>query len=114
MTKKKVVPKIEVYPNAVVITNDFQPVKQEFIELLYQGALNGQLGYMDGMDPDTGNVVPLLVGLEASPDNPDEKYCYPLARIFLDTASIKKYLVPDGNGNYHRLSASISDPAPQE
>ena len=93
-------------PDIVVLTNDPKPAKSEFIEVLHQAALHGQLGYMDGMDPDTGEIVPLLVGIER---NGTSIAAYPLAHIFMEVSELKAYLSPDGNGNYINLSEHIRD-----
>lgn len=85
-------------PVAVVVSNDANPIKRQFLAILHQAALHNQLGYMDGMDPDTGDIVPLLVGVERL-DEGKMKF-YPLAAAFLDADKLKNYLVPDGNGKY--------------
>ena len=83
---------------AIVVTNDNNPIKRDFLAILHQAALHNQLGYMDGMDPDTGEIVPLLVGVEHLEDG--KMQLYPLAHAFLETDKLKNYLVPDGNGSY--------------
>lgn len=84
----------------VIASNDRNPIKAQFIATLHQAALHNQLGYMDGMDPDTGQVVPLLCGVEYGEDG-KPKQLWPLGIVFLQGEAIKNYLAPDGNGNYY-------------
>lgn len=83
----------------VIASNDRNPIKESFIQTLHMAALNCQLGYMDGMDPDTGDIIPLLCGVEYGEEGKPVKL-WPLAIAFLDGTKLKNYLVPDGNGNY--------------
>lgn len=84
----------------VIATNNPNPIKADFIRLLHNAALHNQLGYMDGMDPDTGDEVPLLVGVEYD-DEGNPKQLWPLAIAFIDGSKLKNYLAPDGNGSYY-------------
>lgn len=92
--------------DVVVMTNEPNPIKTQFIEILHQAALNGQLGYMDGKDPDTGEIVPLLVGIEREGSM---IRAYPIAHAFLKVEEMKNYLAPDGQGNYLDLTTHITD-----
>ena len=66
--------------------------------MLYKAVSMAQLAYMDGMDPETGEIHPLLVGLEGTQDG--KFNVYPLARLFNKLDAIPAYLTPDGEGNY--------------
>lgn len=85
----------------VILTNEPNQMKVNILQLLYQSAHMQQLAYMDGMDPDTGEIVPLLVGMEPTEDN--QVRLYPLARLFTKASEIKTYLTPDGQGSYDNL-----------
>lgn len=82
----------------VLMTNDRQQFKVSTLQVIYQAADYRQLAYMDGMDPDTGEIVPLLVGLETLSD--EQFNVWPLAIILNKSKQIKNYLVPNGRGDY--------------
>lgn len=83
----------------MVLTNERTAFKGKMLMMIYQGAAMAQLAYMDGQDPDTGEIVPLLVGLE--PEGTEGKFnVWPLAKIISKTEGFKRYLVPDGKGGY--------------
>lgn len=90
--------------NLVIASNDRNPMKEQFIQALHQAALHCQLGYMDGMDPDTGEITPLLVGVEYNEAGQPCKL-WPLGTVFLTADNLKNYLVPDGNGQYFNQNA---------
>lgn len=104
---KKKVKKVEA--PFLCITNEPSESKVNILQIIYQAVHNGQLAYMDGMDPDTGEIVPLLVGL--APDSSGTKVSvYPLADIrMLTTKNITQYLVPDGRGNYQSSQAQSGE-----
>lgn len=81
-----------------ILTNERTDMKANMLLMMYKAMGLGQLGYMDGMDPDTGEIVPLLVGFQ--PDSTGKFNVYPLARIFNKVDGIPHYLVPDGAGSY--------------
>ena len=82
----------------MILTNERTPHKANMIMMLYKACSLAQLAYMDGMDPETGEIVPLLVGLGPTEDG--KFNVYPLARIFNKVDGIPQYLVPDGHGSY--------------
>ncbi len=82
----------------IMMTNERTPQKAQMMFMLYQAAETAQLAYMDGMDPESGEIHPLLVGLEPTPGG--EFRVWPLARLINKVDSIPKYMVPDGEGNY--------------
>lgn len=90
----------------VIASNDSNPIKAQFIATLHQAALHQQLGYMDGLDPETKEVVPLLVGVEYD-DNNKPVHLWPLGIVFLDGSNLKNYLAPDGNGNYYDQNVAL-------
>lgn len=99
MSKKKTVePGADGMP-LVLLTNERTQYKANQLIMLYKAASVAQLAYMDGMDPDTGEIVPLLVGLEAVAGVNQFKV-YPLAKLIGNLSEIKSYLVPDGAGGY--------------
>lgn len=94
MTDKEV----ELIP-IMVLSNDPTEFKIRTIELLYQSISMGQLAYMDGKDAETGEIVPLLVGLNPVTDERVE--IYPIAKLLINNAdTATKYLVPNGTGEY--------------
>ncbi len=80
-----------------VLSNEPQPWKYDLMQMLYTGSINNQLGYMDAMNKDTGELERLLVGLQLN--NEGKVDAYPIAR-FLEQDEITKYLAPDGKGAY--------------
>lgn len=85
----------------VIMTNDRNPIKANLMFSLYNTVKAGRLGYMDGMDPDTGDIVPMLVGIEPSPDGTvHANNVYPLAILVRSDYESFKYWIPDGAGNY--------------
>jgi hypothetical protein len=84
----------------MLITNEPTELKLRTLELLYQSMSFGQLAYLDGKDPETGEIVSLLVGIQ--PENDSKASIYPIAK-FLDKDDNTKYLIPDGNGNYSSI-----------
>lgn len=81
-----------------ILTNERTEMKANMLLMLYKAVSIGQLGYMDGMDPDSGEIVPLLVGFQ--PTENGKFNVFPLARIFNKVDGIPHYLVPDGQGGY--------------
>lgn len=106
MSKKKKLSVDEV--PVIVLTNDRTKLKADTILMFYKAATLGQLGYMDGKDPDTGEIVPLLVGLEPT-ENDTQFKVYPLARLINKSTEIIPYLVPDGVGGYFTTNPTIED-----
>ena len=80
------------------LTNERTPYKANMLLMLYKAAETAQLGYMDGLHPETGEIHPLLVGIE--PTENGQFRVHALARIFNNLDEIPQYLMPDGNGNY--------------
>lgn len=87
----------------LVMSNDPTALKIRTIELIYDSIARGQLAYMDGKDTETGEIVPLLVGLNPVSDTKYE--IYPIAKLLIGPDARANYLVPDGNGSY-------TEPAP--
>jgi len=83
----------------MILTNERTPFKAQQILMLYKAASMAQLAYMDGMHPETGEIVPLLVGLEPT-ENATQFKVYPLATLIDKLSDIPQYLVPDGQGGY--------------
>lgn len=86
----------------MLMTNEPNEDKLRFMELLYQAMAVGQVAYMDGKDPDTGEIVPLIVGIQ--PEANGLVSIYPLARIIKPTDESINYHVPDGAGAYSPLN----------
>lgn len=105
MSKKKKA-KAEEIP-LMILTNERTPFKGNMMKMIYQAVSLGQLAYMDGKDEETGEIVPLLVGLEPTEDL--HKFAvYPLAKIFVKGEEMRTYLVPDGVGGYFDARANDS------
>lgn len=95
----------------LVQTNLPNPHKDALLKFVYHAAQKFQIGYMDGMDPDTGDIVPLLVLIEATDDKRFD--VRPIARLLSRDEDAKEYLVPDGQGNYHQLSTCAPETRPR-
>lgn len=89
----------------ICLTNEPDESKINILQIFYQAVHQQQLGYMDGMDPDTGEIVPLLVGFDPTPDG--QLRIMPLASVAVlkDHSKLRRYLVPDGRGNYEGSEA---------
>lgn len=83
----------------LVLTNEITEFKANNLKMFYKAAALKQLAYMDGKDPVTGEIVPLLVGLEPT-ENATQFKVYPLARLISKASEIINYMVPDGTGGY--------------
>lgn len=91
-----------------VIATDTNPIKRQLLQAILQSAYTNQLGYLDGMDPDTGDIVPLLVGIDRAEDGTFR--CYPIAKLFLKADELKAYLTPDDHGNFINQSDANGEP----
>ena len=94
----------------MIITNDPTELKLRTLELIYESISYGQIAYMDGKDPESGEVVPLIVALE--PVSEDKYTIYPIARLFSKDDKLIQYLVPNGQGEYYAAgdpAASLTD-----
>lgn len=81
----------------MVLTNEPTEFKVRTLELIYQAASYGGIAYMDGKDSETGEIVPLLVGIKQ--EGEDKFSIWPFAKLF-ENKDIKQYLVPNGAGGY--------------
>lgn len=95
----------------VILTNERTPFKAQQILMMYKAAGLAQLAYMDGLNPDTGEIDSLLVGLEPVEKEGQFKV-FPLAKLFNKTSDIPAYLVPDGNGSYIDYNTNDESLAP--
>jgi len=116
MSKKNTVKADEI--PVVILTNERTPFKAQQILMMYKAAGLAQLAYMDGLNPDTGEIDALLVGLEPVEKEVQFKV-FPLAKLFNKLNEIPAYLVPDGNGSYidyktNTDESSILEPIPEE
>jgi hypothetical protein len=91
----------------MIISNDPSEFKVRTLELFYQAASYGGIAYMDGKDPETGDIVPLLVGVKMEAEG--QFSIWPIAKIF-QSNDIKNYLVPDGAGNYSEPDRDLHGP----
>lgn len=82
-----------------VLSNDPQGWKYDLLQMLLEGAMNNQIGYMDALHKDTGESHRLLVGLQY---NDGKVEAFPLARLF-DTEEVNQYIAPDGKGGWDGL-----------
>jgi hypothetical protein len=87
-----------------ILSNDPNELKLHTMEIIYNSINNGQLAYMDAKDPGTGEIVPLLVGLD--PTSNGKFKIYPVAQLLIGVSNIPKYLVPNGAGEYYDTSDS--------
>ena len=108
MTKRKTkkeaaAPKVPL----IILSNDRNPEKVQMIQMLYSAFQQGKIGLVDGMDPDTGAVTPMLAGIEM--EGGDITGVYPLATLLQDMNTIASILIPDGNGNYVSNAAEFPE-----
>jgi hypothetical protein len=80
-----------------LLTNELTDLKKSTLRVILQGCEYDEIGYMDGRDSATGEIVPLLVGLQ--PDGNGSFTIYPIARLYLKQ-DIPEFEPPDGRGNY--------------
>lgn len=104
--KGKNKPKIEKAP-LVILTNERSPAKADLLTMLYSAFSKGQVGLVDGMDPDTGEVTPMLAGIEMT--DGELTGVYPLASIFQSLEEVARILIPDGQGNYVSTNANLTE-----
>lgn len=109
MAKRKAKESTEQIP-LMILTNERTTFKGNMLTMIYKAASYGQLAYMDGMDPDSGEIVPLLVGLEPNEDS-TQMQIHPLAKIIGKNVDTIHYLIPDGKGNYFDGRASTEEEA---
>lgn len=102
MSNKHVKLKYEKERVLKLLTNEMTDLKKMTLKMIVQAADYDELGYMDGRDPTTGEIVPLLVGLE--PNGAGSFTIYPIARFYLGS-EIPEFEPPDGRGNYIAKSA---------
>jgi hypothetical protein len=77
-------------------TEEHLNVLRGLLKMVYHTVLTNKLAIMEAKDETTGEVVPVLVGVE---QNEEGISCYPLFRPITDTDA-GKYSAPDGSGNY--------------
>lgn len=82
----------------VILANDQNPALAHILQAFYRGTASGQIGLVVGMDPDTGEVSPMLAGIEMAEG--EIVGVYPIAKILEDMEQIERILIPDGQGNY--------------
>lgn len=80
-------------------------MKLMLMETIYGSIINGQLCYMDGKDAVTGDIVPLLVGIDPIDDT--RFRVFPIARLLTKADDLSNYLVPDGAGDYYARANGI-------
>jgi hypothetical protein len=81
-----------------ILSNEVTKFKLDILQAIYDSVVHGQLGYLDAKDPETGEIVPLLVGIEFNTDGTFKPY--PIAKFISGKDVFKDYLVPDGKGGY--------------
>lgn len=82
----------------VILANEQNPALAHILQAFYRGTASGQIGLVVGMDPDTGEVSPMLAGIEMAEG--EIVGVYPIAKILEDMEQIERILIPDGQGNY--------------
>lgn len=105
--KGKNKPKLKQAP-MVILTNDRTPGKAEMLQMIYRAFSLGQVGLVDGMDPDTGEITPMLAGIEMNEQN-ELVGVYPLATILQSLEEIARILIPDGQGNYVSANSNLTE-----
>lgn len=106
MAKRKAPVKESKVP-LIILSNDRNPAKADMLAMLYRAFHLGQVGLIDGMDPDTGKVTPMLAGIELV--DGEIRGVYPLAAVLESTEEISRILIPDGQGSYVSNSAGFGD-----
>ena len=91
----------------IILSDDRNPAEADMLAMLYRAFQIGQIGLVDGMDPDTGVVSPMLAGIEMV--DGEIRGIYPLAKIFESEVDISRILIPGGQGSYVSNSAGFGD-----
>lgn len=99
-------PKLQQAP-LVILSNERSPAKAEMLQMFYNAAKMGQIGLVDGMDPDTGEILPMLAGI-AMKDG-ELTGVFPLATLMQDINQIARILIPDGQGNYVSTNSNLAE-----
>jgi len=90
-------PKKEIERALKLLTNEPTELKKSTLRIMYQACDFEELAYMDGRDPATGEIVPLLIGLQVEADG--QYSIYPVARLYMGK-DIPDFEPPDGRGSY--------------
>ena len=106
MAKRKAPVKENKVP-LIILSNDKNPAKADMLAMLYRAFHIGQIGLIDGMDPDTGAVSPMIAGIELV--DGEIRGVFPLAKILESADEISRILIPDGQGSYVSNSAGFGD-----
>jgi hypothetical protein len=88
-----------------VLSNQPEGWKYDLLQMILEGAINNQIGYMDALNKTSGEAERLLVGIELTNDG--QYLTYPLARL-LETDEVTNYLAPDGFGGWGGTETSES------
>lgn len=91
----------------IILSNDRNDGQAQLLQMFYRATQLGQIGLITGMDPETGEVHPMLAGIEYVDGN--IQGVYPLARILESTEEIERILIPDGKGNYVSNNSGFSE-----
>lgn len=84
--------------NLIVFSNEPQAYLYDLLEMVYTGALSGQIGLMEALHTESGEIHRLIVGTEWN-EGKQALDAYPLARL-LDPRQVAEYQAPDGKGGY--------------
>lgn len=98
-SRNKKAPVIDV--ELIILANDNPPLADVFLKTLYNAFFQAQVGIMYAKNSETGQVEPLIVGLQAAGDDFN---CFPLAKI-INSEEAMKYLAPDRLGGWQPLLA---------
>lgn len=107
MTKRKQKKAAPTKVPLIILSNDRNEGQSRLLQMFYNATQLGQIGLISGMDPETGNVSPMLAGIEYV--DGEIKGVYPLARILESTEEIERILIPDGKGNYVSNNSGFSE-----
>lgn len=109
MTKRKAAKKEA--PKAIpliIMSNERSADLVQILQTFYQAVALGQIGLVMGMDPETGEVSPMLAGIDR--DGEVIVGVFPLAKIMQDVQEIESILIPDGKGNYVSNTEGFTEP----
>ncbi len=85
----------------IVLANEEPPMAEMLLKNLYNAAFQARIGLMYAKNEETGEINPLIVGLDTDGDN---FTCFPLAKI-MNSDEAMKYLAPDRMGGWQPMLA---------
>jgi len=90
----------------LILSNEKDENLAQVLQTFYRAVQVGQIGLVMGMHPDTGEISPMLAGVDMV--DGDIVGVYPLARLLQRVEEIESILIADGQGNYVSNTAGFT------